>query len=61
MSKRFKKEFCKIKASDGDEFEVEDDVVKKMETLTTLTMLGEGDQMDPVSELFQGDGFKGDF
>ena len=48
MSKRVKKSSLKIKSSDGDEFEVDDDIVTKMETLKAMTMLVEDDEKEQV-------------
>ena len=41
----------KIKSSDGDEFDVEDEVVKKMETLETMTMLDDDDEQVPTCQV----------
>ena len=40
MSEKVKKSFVKIKSSDGEEFEVTDDVVKEIETLNTMATFG---------------------
>ena len=48
MSNRRK---MKIKSSDGDEFDVEDEVVKKMETLETMTMLDDDDEQVPTCQV----------
>ena len=44
MSKRVKKSLLKIKSSDGDEFEVTDDVVKEIETRNTMVTCGDEEQ-----------------
>ena len=38
------KSLVKIKSSDGDEFEVTDDVVKEIETLNTMSTFGDEEQ-----------------
>ena len=45
MAERAQKSLVKIKSSEGDEFEVEDDVMKEMETLKSLTMLDDGEHV----------------
>ena len=44
MSEKVKKSFVKIKSSDGEEFEVTDDVVKEIETLNTMATFGDEEQ-----------------
>ena len=44
MSEKVKKSFVKIKSSDGEEFEVADDIVKEMETLKTMVTFGDEEQ-----------------
>ena len=46
MSKRPQKSVLKIKSSDGDEFDVGDEVLKEMETLKSITTFGEDDDND---------------
>ena len=48
MSKRVKKSSLKIKSSDGDEFEINDKIVTKMETLKAMTMLFADDEEEQV-------------
>ena len=50
MSKRAKTSSLKIKSSDGDEFDVDDDVMREMETLKSLTMLDD-DEHVPICAL----------
>ena len=45
MSKRAKTSSLKIKSSDGDEFDVDDDVMREMETLKSLTMLDDDEHV----------------
>ena len=40
----------KIKSSDGDEFDVDDDVLKEMETLKSMTMLDDSEHV-PICAL----------
>ena len=49
MSKRATKSM-KIKSSDGDEFDVDDDVLKEMETLKSMTMLDDSEHV-PICAL----------
>ena len=44
MSEKVKKSLVKIKSSDGEEFEVTDDVVKEIETLNTMATFGDEEQ-----------------
>ena len=48
MSKRAKKSLLKIKSSDGEEFEIDDEIVQEMETLKSMTMLDDDDKEIPT-------------
>ena len=41
MSERAKSSLLKIRSSDGDEFEFDDESVEEIETLKTMTMLND--------------------
>ena len=43
MAKRLKKSSMRLKSSDGEEFVVDEEVMKEMETLKRMTKLGDND------------------
>ena len=65
MSTRPNKSLLKIKTSDGEEFDIEDEVIKQMETLKTMTMLDDGENVptcavnsSSLRRLFYGQSFR---
>ena len=57
MSERAKSSLLKIRSSDGDEFEFDDESVEEIETLKTMTMLND-DENVPTNMCNKFKGFK---